>query len=266
MERLLLSLFKFKTLTGRIALKQIILLWGVPRSISTAFERYFIERKDFAIVHEPFSYPYYFGENRQTGIVYQTIDESMPKTYDGCVDWIYKEAQEKPVFVKDMSFQPFTHVMKDDSFLGNITSTFLIRDPNITIRSYYGMQQDLSAEEIGFECSWKLFEKVRDLSGKEPVVVQAEDLEDNPEGTMRAYCEACGIPFIKEALYWKAGTPKVWEHWAEWHGDAINTCGIQKNVEKFDFEIKDKPALQALYDHHRPFYEKLKAHVIRPKN
>jgi hypothetical protein len=32
-----------------------VALWSVPRSISTAFERVFVERDDFEVLHEPFS-------------------------------------------------------------------------------------------------------------------------------------------------------------------------------------------------------------------
>jgi hypothetical protein len=39
-------------------------LWAVPRSISTAFERVFVERDDFEVLHEPFSASYYYGEDR----------------------------------------------------------------------------------------------------------------------------------------------------------------------------------------------------------
>jgi hypothetical protein len=36
-----------------------VALWAVPRSISTAFERVFVERDDFEVLHEPFSASYY---------------------------------------------------------------------------------------------------------------------------------------------------------------------------------------------------------------
>ena len=41
-----------------------VALWAVPRSISTAFERVFVERDDFEVLHEPFSAAYYYGEDR----------------------------------------------------------------------------------------------------------------------------------------------------------------------------------------------------------
>jgi hypothetical protein len=41
-----------------------VALWAVPRSISTAFERVFVERDDFEVLHEPFSDAYYYGPDR----------------------------------------------------------------------------------------------------------------------------------------------------------------------------------------------------------
>jgi hypothetical protein len=40
-----------------------VALWAVPRSrsISTAFERVFVERDDFEVFHEPFSASYYYS-------------------------------------------------------------------------------------------------------------------------------------------------------------------------------------------------------------
>ena len=43
-----------------------IALWAAPRSISTAFERIFVEREDFEVYHEPFAASYYFSEQRRS--------------------------------------------------------------------------------------------------------------------------------------------------------------------------------------------------------
>ena len=58
----------------------IIALWTHPRSISTAFERVMMERKDFTILHEPFSYLYYVHHERAT-ISQQYVDPDHPTDY-----------------------------------------------------------------------------------------------------------------------------------------------------------------------------------------
>ncbi len=41
-----------------------------------------------------------------------------------------------------------------------------------------------------------------------PIVVDTDDLGDDPEGTINAYCRALGIPFLPESL--SAMDPKDW--------------------------------------------------------
>jgi hypothetical protein len=79
----------------------------------------------------------------------------------------------------------------------------------------------------------------------------------------RSYCKAVDIPFIAEALYWEAGKHiKEWDSWKEWHVDATESGGIQKNLEKFDFVLDDKPNLRNYCNYHLPFYQKLYAQRI----
>ena len=43
-----------------------VVLWSHPRSVSTAFERAFIQRDDVQCFHEPFGEPFYYGPNRMS--------------------------------------------------------------------------------------------------------------------------------------------------------------------------------------------------------
>ncbi|NIS17402.1 MAG: sulfotransferase family protein, partial [candidate division Zixibacteria bacterium] len=70
------------------------------------------------------------------------------------------------------------------------------------ILSHAVMNPDVSRDEIGYELEFKLFEKVAEVTGQTPVLIDADELEDDPEGITRAYCEAVGIPFIKDSLSW----------------------------------------------------------------
>ena len=53
-----------------------VALWAVPRSISTAFERVFVERGDFEVFHEPFSAYYYSTERQSDRFAHQESKES----------------------------------------------------------------------------------------------------------------------------------------------------------------------------------------------
>jgi hypothetical protein len=241
---------------------RIIAFWVHPRSISTAFERVFIERGDFKVLHEPFSALYYVYEKR-VDCPGQHIDPDAPMSYPDIKKWILAEAEKTPVFFKDMCYHPFDHIIKDPDFLKRMTNTFLIREPEKTILSHYVMNPNVTSEEIGYELEFNLFEKVREITGTAPVLIDADDLENDPAGVTQAYCQAVGIPFIAEALSWEAGKHiKDWDSWEEWHVDATHSSGIQKNFEKFDFGLDDKPNLRTYYDYHLPLYEKLYAQRI----
>jgi hypothetical protein len=49
---------RVRTRERRVRQDKPIALWAVPRSISTAFERVFVERDDFEVLHEPFGDSY----------------------------------------------------------------------------------------------------------------------------------------------------------------------------------------------------------------
>lgn len=237
-------------------MEQIIAFWVHPRSISTAFERVFIERGDYKVLHEPFS-PLYYVYEKRVACPGQHIDPGVPHSYADIRQWIMEEGDKAAVFFKDMAYHPFDHIITDDEFLKRLTHTFLIREPEKTILSHAVMNQDVTRDEIGYELEFKLYEKVAEVTGKTPVIIDADELESDPEGITKAYCEAVGIPFIKDSLSWDPGQVPEWDSWKEWHVDAAVSSGIQKNMETFDFSLDDRPNLRDHYEYHLPFYQKL---------
>jgi hypothetical protein len=158
----------------------------------------------------------------------------------------------------------FDRLVSDDTFLKQLTNTFLIRDPAKAIASYYAMNRDVTVEEIGLKQLCAIYEKTKAL-GSAPIVVDADDLEDNPEGTVRAYCEALGIAFIPESMTWDSGEKNEWEIWKDWHKDAARSTGIQKNMEVFETTVENSDHLRRFYEDQLPFYEIMYADRIQPK-
>ena len=59
---------------------RIIVLWTVPRSVSTSFERMMSARGDHAVFDEPFSRSYYFGPDRRSWRYTDSLpDSSRPR-------------------------------------------------------------------------------------------------------------------------------------------------------------------------------------------
>jgi hypothetical protein len=241
-------------------MNKIIALWTHPRSISTALERVMMERRDLAILHEPFSYLYYVNEN-SASIPQEHVDPNHPTTYPEIKSLIFSKAEQQPVFFKDMCSHCYSHVIDDEKFLGHLDNTFLIRDPAKAIPSYYAMNPKVTRDEIGYEQLFKVFNQVKRLNGKSPVI-DADDLEDDPAATVAAYCRSLEIPFMPEALSWEPENPKKWKIWEKWHKDAAQSTGIQKNMETFDVTVENSSQLKSYYDFHLPFYESMREHRI----
>ena len=84
----------------------------------------------------------------------------------------------------------------------------------------------------------------------------------SPKNAMSRHIRTSAMP---ESLHWDSGHKKEWDSWKEWHTDAAKSTGIQKNMEKFDISLDDKPHLREYYNHHKPFYDRMYAQRIGGK-
>jgi Sulfotransferase domain len=227
-----------------------VALWAVPRSVSTALERVFVERGDFKVFHEPFSVSYYYSPERRSDRF--AVTEAKQEYGYGEVLDLMLSIEEKPVYFKDMAYH-VAGTMKRE-FVSRFTNTFIIRNPIPVIASLDRFWPDFTLEETGYEQQHRLFELAVE-NGEEPAVVDAADLTGDPEGTIRAYCERLGVPFMSEALSWEPGEVPGWEMWSQWHEEAQESTGIKSQPLEDDTEV---PAgLEGVYEHCLPYYEEL---------
>jgi len=239
----------------------IVPLWSIPRSISTAFERMMMERGDFKVIHEPFSY-FFYAKEQSAAAVGMNVDPDHPQEFDAIMDMILKEAEEMPVFFKDMSYHPFARA--DEAFMSHFVNTFIIRDPAITLVSHYKLNPEFTLTEAGYEMQYKMYEMVVKLTGKTPAIVDAEDIIASPFSVVKGYCEIVGIPFIPESLVWGAEFKPEWKTWEIWHLDAAKSTGFIKDMEPFDFTVQDVPRLAEMYEKCLPYYQALYEKRVRP--
>ena len=160
---------------------RIVALWGVPRSTSTAFMRMMCNRGDMTCFHEPFGEAFYYGEHPlYPG--FRHGDETRPGfTIESVFDNIQQQASRGPVFLKD--FPCYINHMWTPEFLSHFTHSFLIRDPEKTITSYFDKDPDVLECELGFAEQRALFDLLTALNhGTPPPVIDSDDLLDDPEG------------------------------------------------------------------------------------
>src|SRR3712207_9437478 len=109
---------------------RIIVMWTVPRSVSTSFERMVSARGDHLVIDEPFSRSYYYGPDRLSSRYTDPLPES---SADEILESIARAAAERPVFVKDMAYHAAS--LLSPELLRRFDNCFLVLDPAATLRS-----------------------------------------------------------------------------------------------------------------------------------
>ncbi len=249
---------------------QIIALWSHPRSMSTATERIMRERGDLKCFHEPFMYDYYVNRSVRQ-MPHFSAEEERPASLAAIRAMLVEAARAGPVFFKDMSYYVVEALDQERGFFAALTDVFLIRDPRRAILSYFKLDPDFTDEEAGLEAQWRHFEWLRAAKGKAPPVIEAEAIAANPQGAMGALWDAIGLTRRDRAFSWQqASVPEDWGQVAEWHQAASSSGGIRPPAPESDAEIDARfaaaaarhPHLQSIFDHHLPYYQRLKRQEI----
>src|SRR3954466_7048125 len=205
-----------------------IAMWSGPRNISTAMMRAWGNRPDTFVGDEPF-YAFYL---KATASEHPGREEVIAQ---GETDWQKVVSQltgpvpgGKPIFFqKQMTHHLLPEI--DRSWLSAVTNCFLIRDPAEVIVSYIRKNNDPTLEDVGSVQQAEIFGSVRQHTGIIPPVIDARDVLENPERTLRLLCEAVGIQFSEAMLSWPAGLRETDGIWAKhWYGEVSNSTGFRK--------------------------------------
>ncbi|MEM8648394.1 MAG: hypothetical protein AAGF86_18935 [Pseudomonadota bacterium] len=242
----------------------IIALWVHPRSMSTAVERVMRERGDLTCFHEPFMYDYYLNRSPRMMPKFAPSDDQRV-SYQETREMIFAAAEAGPVFFKDMSYYHLPQIYDDEEMAGRLVNLFLIRNPRRSILSYHKLDPEVSAVEIGLEALWLHYSWLVRAMKQAPVVVEAEKIQADPRGVIRALWQRIGLPDRPEAFDWQVETvPEDWKSVSGWHEDVSSASGIRPPEAAEDLEARfaaaagEVPKLQRLLDQHLPFYELLK--------
>lgn len=241
---------------------KILALWAVPRSTSTAFEWMMRVRGDLTCFHEPFGEAWYQGEAPLWPRLQPDSVRTTGLTLDSVWEMLQKTAQTEKVFIKD--FPHYVAHMWDDAFLSHFNHSFLIRDPAKTITSMYKHWPDFHPVEVGFVEQRQLFDKLCDMLGEPPPVLDSDDLLEDPPRMVEKYCHAVDIPFLPEALSWEPGNRDEVSWWdgGSFHENLRNSDGLKAQPRKY-IDIVDAPArVREVYEAMLPHYETLYAHRL----
>ncbi|NEN99603.1 MAG: sulfotransferase family protein [Moorea sp. SIO3I7] len=244
-------------------MKKILVLWTTFRSTSTAFKMMMQARGDFIVLHEPFSLYYYGSEERKSDRCAKA-EINPAYNFQPLFQDLINKAQSQPVFIKDMAL--YIYDRADEAFLSHFNHTFLIRHPAKSLPSLFAGWPDFHLSETGYAELYQLFEVTKAFLGQVPPLIDSDDLVQKPEATIKAYCDAVGIPFMPQALKWN---PKIcskiwtlpWE--GDWHTYLQSSREFKERDRKNYVSVENNEHLKQTYDYCLPYYQRLYEHRLR---
>ncbi|RIB28637.1 hypothetical protein C2G38_2058714 [Gigaspora rosea] len=266
-----------------------IILWSHPRSLSTVFERLLQRPQEFHVIHEPIN-PInraYVTKNfeflNQIPLPKPTdpitfVHHFSPTLNEILAPHYYNDDKTHTlrVFVKEHASN-FLDALEGNlegnplgskEILSKFKHTFIIRNPEKSVKSFYkAANSTYKAWDKACVPNSERFDIF--YSETEIVLVDADDLVQEPEKILRKYCEMVNIEFKKEMLEWKEERLKIWDIKLSdpdidylWHKNVIQSTGFDKSINN-DEEIEYPQHVDDLISKSKPHYEYLFQHRIK---
>lgn len=234
----------------------VIHLISGPRNISTALMYSFARRPDTIVLDEPF-YGFYLQHTSLHHPGREEVMGSMEAEPGNIFKLIAQAEQVKGhAFVKNMGhhLQGF-----DYNQIQSYRNVFLIREPGQMLVSYAKVRESPTLADIGLKHQHGIFTWL-EAQGRAPLVVDGDDIRENPEAVLSRLCQALGIPFTADMLNWPAGGRPEDGVWARyWYSNVHASIGFVPPTE----QVSTVPAsLQEVYESALPYYKSLKQKAI----
>ena len=236
-----------------------IAMWSGPRNISTAMMRAWENRPDTAVVDEPF-YACYLAASGADHPLREAVLEAQSTDWHAVSRMLTGDVPggRRIFYQKHM-----THHMLPEAPLGwleRVSHAFLIRHPHEVAASYVHARKAVPAlEDLGYARQAELFDRIADGRGQAPPVIDARDVLERPESTLRALCSALDVAFEECMLSWPAGPRATDGVWApHWYQSVWRSTGFGSPRPP----PEPAPELLPVIDAAVPFYERLARHRL----
>lgn len=248
-----------------------IAMWSGPRNISTAMMRSWSSRADTRVCDEPL-YAHYLSQlppdRRAAHPAAAETMRSQP------TDWRAVAAEltgpcDRPIWYQKHMAHHLTPAMDPDSpagppdgwdWIAGLTNVFLLRDPAEMITSFIKVIEHPTPADLGLPQQARLFDWVRERTGRTPPVFDARDILTDPRRGLTVLCEAIGVRFDEAMLSWPAGPHPADGGWApHWYSSVYQSRGFAPD------KPKNEPVprrLAGVLDECRRLYARLAEHRL----
>lgn len=198
-----------------------VALWAPPRSLSTAFERCISTlhgKVPLVIFHEPFTTAYHLGPEKQLSSPVP-MTKIITKEPGYSYSWVRSQLEadfpdKKLVFFKDLGYSIDGRY---DYLPSGYCHTILIRNPELVFTSMNNLLlkfpvrifriklKKISPKGWIYEEMFNLYEHLTKTLGQKVIILDAEDIIENPSAMLELYCKETGIPFSEDMTNWRTG-------------------------------------------------------------
>ncbi|KAJ8440114.1 hypothetical protein Cgig2_003439 [Carnegiea gigantea] len=240
-----------------MAESEVIHSWSAPRSLSTTLMYSFAQRDDTEVLDEPL----YGVFLQETGAERPYREEVLSKMETDGVkvvkEIVYGPGRKKYRFCKHMAKQKLRGL--PDDLMKRGKHIILIRNPLDVLPSFDKVVPP-TFHEIGLATLVTIYSELCDL-GNPPAVIDASELQRDPEGALRGLCEDLNIPYQPAMLKWEAGRKPIDGIWAPWWYSSVHKSTGFKTERTYPKPFP--PSLYGVLEQCLPFYNFLKGHCMQ---
>ncbi|XP_072045578.1 uncharacterized protein [Amphiura filiformis] len=252
-----------------------VFIWCTPRSVSTAVLKSISKVPNSQMWCEPFCFANYCAPDGNYKEFMQWfkdswgVDENEIDSVQGgylgrtsSYKWLAEQMESRPpnvklIFVKELAFGFDGHDLFSKIPKG-FRHTFLIRHPYKVFASWKRMinrgvvdtskQMKLTDQPVyllpkgyHFQEQYRIYRHVKQRIDPKPVVLDVDDLLNDPATYLKAYCEAVNIPYSEELLHWEAGREDMDNKWMVSKEEILADQHGGHNRETFGSTCFNKP-------------------------
>ncbi|XP_010278907.1 PREDICTED: branched-chain-amino-acid aminotransferase-like protein 1 isoform X2 [Nelumbo nucifera] len=234
---------------------EVIHSWSAPRSLSTSLMYSFAQRDDIEVLDEPL----YANFLRVTGAERPYREELLSKMdSDGSrvvKEVIFGPGAKKYRYCKHMAKQRVPGLT--DELMKKGKHFILIRNP-LDILPSFDKVVPPSFLELGLADLVSIYSELCEF-GRPPPIIDASELQQDPEAALRGLCEDLDIPFQPAMLKWEAGRKSVDGIWAPWWYKSVHKSTCFTSAKPYPLPFPS--SLYDLLEQSLPFYNMLRRHA-----
>ncbi|XP_057963387.1 branched-chain-amino-acid aminotransferase-like protein 1 isoform X2 [Malania oleifera] len=234
---------------------EVIHSWSAPRSLSSSLMYAFAQRNDTEVLDEPLYANFLQVTGAERPYREEVLSKMEPDGNKVVKEVIFGPGKKKYRYCKHMAKHRVTGLTND--LVKKAKHFILIRNP-LDILPSFNKVVPPSFLELGVAELVSIYSELCEL-GMPPPVIDAAELQKDPEAILRGLCEDLDIPFQAAMLKWEAG-PKpidgIWAPW--WYGGLHKSTGFGP-ARKYPLPLPS--SFYDVLEESLPFYNLLWRHV-----